>query len=255
MYGAGAKKWAPGCENISGKLRQKWQATAGTKFTKPRVHFSAHPCMGKWPNRRCIQNQIMMEADHVNVGRSSRTKGRCSCSWWGKIRIHKQAWHQCFNIALICLKTRVLPSITEEPKACHFSKPKIHIPKRVQERWGHQLPFHRMDGSEQVNAKTRREGLVSAGIRADTAQALSGCNNNTRRPLRAFNKLKRCWHFSSDSGHADSIARRKKSTQRGLSILGGSHFSQEDGQKRVSMHRGYQSVKCRSTKDPFASWE
>ena len=129
--------------------------------------------MGKWPNLRCIQNQIMMEADHVNVGRSSRTKGRCS--WWRRIRIHKQAWDQCFEIALICFKTRVLPSITEEQKACHFSKPEIHIPKRVQERWGHQLPFHRMDGSEQVNAKTRREGLVS-GIRADTA--LSVCNNN-----------------------------------------------------------------------------
>ena len=119
----------------------------------------------------------MMEADHVNVGRSSPTKGRCS--WWRRIRIHKQALDLCFKIALICFKTRVLPSITEEQKARHFSKRKIHIPKRVQERWGHQLPFHRMDGSEQVNAKTRREGLVSAGIWADTAQALSGCNNNT----------------------------------------------------------------------------
>ena len=24
-----------GCENVAGKLRQKWQATAGTNFTKP----------------------------------------------------------------------------------------------------------------------------------------------------------------------------------------------------------------------------
>ena len=31
--------------------------------------------MGKWPNRRCIQNQIMMEADHVNVGRRQQKGG------------------------------------------------------------------------------------------------------------------------------------------------------------------------------------
>ena len=30
-----AKRWTPGCVNAAGKARQKWQARAGTKFTKP----------------------------------------------------------------------------------------------------------------------------------------------------------------------------------------------------------------------------
>ena len=34
----------PGCENFSGKFRQKWKATAGTKFTKPGNGNLAHPC-------------------------------------------------------------------------------------------------------------------------------------------------------------------------------------------------------------------
>ena len=29
-----AKRWSPGCENFSSKLRQKWYQTAGTEFTK-----------------------------------------------------------------------------------------------------------------------------------------------------------------------------------------------------------------------------
>ena len=40
-----AKRWSPGCENISGKLWQKWQATAATKFTKPGDRLVAEPCI------------------------------------------------------------------------------------------------------------------------------------------------------------------------------------------------------------------
>ena len=38
-----AKRLWPGCMNAAGKLRQKWQATAGTKFTKPGWSLSAEP--------------------------------------------------------------------------------------------------------------------------------------------------------------------------------------------------------------------
>ena len=39
-----AKRWAPGCVNAAGKARQKWQATAATKFTKPGDSLLAVPC-------------------------------------------------------------------------------------------------------------------------------------------------------------------------------------------------------------------
>ena len=32
-------KWVPGCESFAGKLRNKWEEIAGTKFTKPGDHF------------------------------------------------------------------------------------------------------------------------------------------------------------------------------------------------------------------------
>ena len=34
----------PGCENVAGKLRQTWQATAGTQFSKPGNGNLAEPC-------------------------------------------------------------------------------------------------------------------------------------------------------------------------------------------------------------------
>ena len=34
VYKGSAKFYAPGCVNAAGKLRQKWEATAGIKFTK-----------------------------------------------------------------------------------------------------------------------------------------------------------------------------------------------------------------------------
>ena len=34
----------PGCKNAAGKLRQKWKATAGTKFTKPGNGLVEIPC-------------------------------------------------------------------------------------------------------------------------------------------------------------------------------------------------------------------
>ena len=40
-----AKRWAPGCVNAAGKLRQKWLATAGTKSTKHGTHLLADLCM------------------------------------------------------------------------------------------------------------------------------------------------------------------------------------------------------------------
>ena len=40
-----AKMPFPGCETFSGKLRQKWYGTAGTKFTKPGKGNSAHSCI------------------------------------------------------------------------------------------------------------------------------------------------------------------------------------------------------------------
>ena len=36
-----AKRWTPGCVNAAGEARQKWQATAGTKVTKPGDRLSA----------------------------------------------------------------------------------------------------------------------------------------------------------------------------------------------------------------------
>ena len=33
-----------GCENAAGKLRQKWQATAGPKFTKAGNGLTVEPC-------------------------------------------------------------------------------------------------------------------------------------------------------------------------------------------------------------------
>ena len=35
----------PGCGNAEGKFRQKWWATAGTKFTKPLNSLTVQPCM------------------------------------------------------------------------------------------------------------------------------------------------------------------------------------------------------------------
>ena len=40
-----SKRPFPGCENASGKLRQKWEATAGTKFTKPGNDLLEVPCI------------------------------------------------------------------------------------------------------------------------------------------------------------------------------------------------------------------
>ena len=37
-------RWAPGCVDAAGKLRQKWWARAGTKFTKPRARLLVEPC-------------------------------------------------------------------------------------------------------------------------------------------------------------------------------------------------------------------
>ena len=37
-------RWAPGCENAAGTLRQKQQATAGTKLTKPWNGLIGEPC-------------------------------------------------------------------------------------------------------------------------------------------------------------------------------------------------------------------
>ena len=34
-----AKEWFSGCENFSGKARQKWRATARTKFSQPGIRF------------------------------------------------------------------------------------------------------------------------------------------------------------------------------------------------------------------------
>ena len=39
----------PGCENASGKLRQKWLATAETKFTKPGNSLLEVPCIFRFP--------------------------------------------------------------------------------------------------------------------------------------------------------------------------------------------------------------
>ena len=42
-----AERWSPGCVNAAGRARQKWQATAGTNFTKPGDRLLAEPCMCK----------------------------------------------------------------------------------------------------------------------------------------------------------------------------------------------------------------
>ena len=39
-----AKRWSPGCVNAAGKARQKWEATAANKFTKPGHSLLAEPC-------------------------------------------------------------------------------------------------------------------------------------------------------------------------------------------------------------------
>ena len=44
----------PGSENFSGKLRKKWQAKAGTNFTKPGNGTLAHPCTQKCYWARCL---------------------------------------------------------------------------------------------------------------------------------------------------------------------------------------------------------
>ena len=44
------KECFPGCENVAGKLRQKWKATAMTKFTKPGKHFLATPVQAIKPH-------------------------------------------------------------------------------------------------------------------------------------------------------------------------------------------------------------
>ena len=38
-----AMRWSPGCVNAADKARQKWQAWAGTKFTKPGDRLLAEP--------------------------------------------------------------------------------------------------------------------------------------------------------------------------------------------------------------------
>ena len=38
-----AKRKSPGCVNAAGKGRQKWYATAVTKYTKPGDHLLAEP--------------------------------------------------------------------------------------------------------------------------------------------------------------------------------------------------------------------
>ena len=39
-----AERWAPGCVNATGKAKQKWQATAAKKFTKPWDRLLANAC-------------------------------------------------------------------------------------------------------------------------------------------------------------------------------------------------------------------
>ena len=43
LRGLANRLW-PGCMNAAGKLRQKWDATEGTKFTKPGPSLLAEPC-------------------------------------------------------------------------------------------------------------------------------------------------------------------------------------------------------------------
>ena len=40
-----AERWSPGCVNAECKARQKWKATAITKFTKPGDRLYAEPCI------------------------------------------------------------------------------------------------------------------------------------------------------------------------------------------------------------------
>ena len=43
-----------GCENVAGKLSQRWLATAGTNFTKPRASY-------KWPPSLSFVNTLVIE--------------------------------------------------------------------------------------------------------------------------------------------------------------------------------------------------
>ena len=55
-----AERPRPGCVNAAGKLRQEWQATALTKFTKPGRGLSAEPCRSKSANlwSECFTSRI-----------------------------------------------------------------------------------------------------------------------------------------------------------------------------------------------------
>ena len=49
-----AKRWATGCVNAAAKARQKWKATAGTKFTKSWSRLLAGSCTSPGMNKVCL---------------------------------------------------------------------------------------------------------------------------------------------------------------------------------------------------------
>ena len=74
---------APGCENAAGKLRQKWQATAGTKFTKPGACLILEPCISVAKNvtknasnriRRHLKQSFLIYCVSVKLLRGERIK-------------------------------------------------------------------------------------------------------------------------------------------------------------------------------------
>ena len=61
--------------NAAGKVGQEWYATAVTKFTKPRDHLIAEPCMFFFCDSvlgLCLRNQIWEEAGGMKRGGEGR---------------------------------------------------------------------------------------------------------------------------------------------------------------------------------------
>ena len=87
------KECFPGCENALSKLRQKWWATAVTKFTKPGKHSFGDPCM---PSRWCFYAITMLRARLGSSGMESlvwsavRGRWECAMSFCARANVGKR---------------------------------------------------------------------------------------------------------------------------------------------------------------------
>ena len=66
---------APGCVNAAGNLRQKWQARAGTKFTKPGARLLVEPCSTK-------RSSISRLVNLLRSGWAVLPSSLLSCTLW-----------------------------------------------------------------------------------------------------------------------------------------------------------------------------